>query len=169
MVVEDIRSRPPEPGGAARFEIVVDTNIWLDMLVFDNPGARRLAELLDPPAPSMLSVHALSSDEMRAELADVIRRAHFKLDDPAREALLARYDRIVVRAPVASDCRLACRDPDDRKFLDLAVARRTAWLLSRDRALLAARKPAWKRFSLRIGLVDDFYAWIDAGAGAPPG
>jgi len=168
MEVDGIRSEPPEPEQAVRFEIVVDTNIWLDMLVFDNPGARRLAELLDPPAPSVPRVNALSSDEMRAELADVIRRSHFKLDDPARAALLARYDRIVTRAPVAADCRLACRDPDDRKFLDLAVGRRTAWLLSRDRALLAARRPAWNRFSLRIGLVDDFYAWIDAPAGQTP-
>ena len=168
MALIDVRSQLPEPGGVARCEIVVDTNIWLDMLVFDDPGARRLSGILDPPATSMPVVVALSSAEMRAELADVVERSHFKLDDPARAALLARYDRIVTPAPVAADCRLACRDPDDRKFLDLAVGRRTAWLLSRDRALLAARKSAWQRFSLRIGLVDDFYAWLDGKDGNSP-
>ena len=144
---------------AGRTEIVVDTNIWLDMLVFDDAGSRRLAALLYPGA----SLRPLSSDEMRAELVDVVKRPQFKLDQFRLDALLERYDRIVTCASVAPDCRLPCRDPDDRKFLDLAVSRRASWLLSRDRALLAARKPAWTRFALRIGRVDDFYHWLDAG------
>jgi uncharacterized protein len=145
--------------GASRpVDVVIDTNIWLDMLVFDDPRTRRLASLLQPPA----GVQPWSSDEMRAELADVIARPLFKLDAARQAALLARYDAVVQPAPVALDCRLPCRDPDDRKFLDLAIGRRTAWLLSRDRALLAARKVAWKRFEVRIGQVPDFYNWLDA-------
>ena len=139
-------------------KIVIDTNIWLDMLVFDDPRTRRLAALLQAPS----QVQPLSSDAMRAELADVIARPQFALDETRRTALLARYDAVVVPAPAALDCRVPCRDPDDRKFLDLAIGRRTAWLLSRDRALLAARKTAWKRFEVRIGQVADFYNWLDA-------
>ena len=138
--------------------MVIDTNIWLDMLVFDDPGTRRLASLLQPPA----QVQPLASDEMRAELADVIARPQFGLDDDCRAELLARYDATVLPASIAPDCRLPCRDPDDRKFLDLAIGRRAAWLLSRDRALLAARKVAWRRFAVRIGQVTDFYNWLDA-------
>ena len=138
--------------------VVIDTNIWLDMLVFDDPRTRRLATLLAPP----VQVQPLSSEEMRAELADVITRPQFALDDDRQATLLARYDATVVAAPIAPDCRLPCRDPDDRKFLDLAVGRRTAWLLSRDRALLAARKLTWRRFAVRIGQVPDFYNWLDA-------
>ena len=48
-------SEPTEPTQPrARIEvagsmaIVIDTNIWLDMLVFDDPGTRRLASLLRP-------------------------------------------------------------------------------------------------------------------------
>lgn len=145
--------RAPRP-----VDVVIDTNIWLDMLVFDDPRTSRLASLLQPPA----GVQPWSSGEMRAELADVITRAQFGLDTARQAALLARYDAIVRTAPVALDCRLPCRDPDDRKFLDLAIGRRTAWLLSRDRALLAARKVAWKRFEVRIGEVRDFYNWLDA-------
>lgn len=144
---------------AGRTAIVVDTNIWLDMLVFDDAGSRRLAALLGPRA----SWSPLSSDETRAELADVVRRPQFKLDPSRQDALLERYDSIVTCASVAPDCRLPCRDPDDRKFLDLAVSHRARWLLSRDRALLAARKLAWSRFALRIGRVGDFYDWLDAG------
>lgn len=146
-------------GEAGRIEIVVDTNIWLDMLVFDDASSRRLAAMLGPVAP----LRPLSSDEMRAELADVVKRPQFKLDDARQAALLDRYDCMVSCASVAPDCRLPCRDPDDRKFLDLAVARRVTWLLSRDRALLAVRKVAWSRFAVRVGRVADFYDWLDAG------
>lgn len=127
------------------------------MLVFDDPRTRRLASLFQARA----CVTALGSDAMRAELADVIARPQFELDLMARESLLARYDAIVTPAPAAPDCRLPCRDPDDRKFLDLAVGRRADWLLSRDRALLAARKLAWRRFGVHIGEVADFYNWSD--------
>lgn len=149
--------------------MVIDTNIWLDMLVFDDPRTRRLAELLpaaaavhsaDPSRPPE-GMRALSTPEMRAELADVISRTQFGLDSDAQQALLSRYDERVVPAPVALDCRLPCRDPDDRKFLDLAVGAHTDWLLSRDRALLACRKLAMRRFELRIGEVGDFYTWLD--------
>ena len=138
--------------------LVIDTNIWLDMLVFDDPRTQRLAALLQAPARPQ----ALASEEMRAELADVISRPQFRLEAAGQAALLARYDDLVLTAPVALDCRLPCSDPDDRKFLDLAIGRRTTWLLSRDRALLAARKLAWARFEVRIGQVADFYNWLDA-------
>ncbi len=141
--------------------IVVDTNIWLDMLVFDDPSTRRLDALFAATATAGPAVSALSSTPMRDELADVIGRAQFALDAGRQAALLARYDASVTPAVAAPDCRLPCRDPDDRKFLDLAVGRRTDWLLSRDRALLAARKLAWNRFGVRIGQVADFYNWLD--------
>jgi uncharacterized protein len=151
---------PPMPSlpPALPCRVVIDTNIWLDMLVFDDPRTRRLETMLQPPA----QVQPLASEPMRAELADVIARPQFALDDDRQAALLARYDATVLVAPIAPDCRLPCRDPDDRKFLDLAVGRRTTWLLSRDRALLAARKLTWRRFAVRIGQVSDFYNWLDA-------
>ncbi|MGE0803257.1 MAG: putative toxin-antitoxin system toxin component, PIN family [Lautropia sp.] len=137
---------------------VVDTNIWLDLLVFDDPSSRRLADLL-----AGAKVTSLASPAMRAELADVLGRSRFGLDPGRQRALLTRYDDLVQIAAEPPDCRLACRDPDDRKFLDLAVARRTDWLLSRDRALLAARRPAARRFELAIGTLADFYCWLDNG------
>lgn len=136
--------------------VIIDTNIWLDLLIFDDLRTRRLGALLSTGA-----LTAPASKEMRAELVDVIARSQFGLDEGAQAGLLARYDTIVTPAPVAPDCRLPCSDPDDRKFLDLAIGRRTDWLLSRDRALLRCRKLAWQRFEVRIGQVADFYNWID--------
>lgn len=156
-----------------RIAVVIDTNLWLDMLVFDDPGTRRLAALLGlaPASPAHAQalptgtprlVAPLASAAMRAELADVIGRDRFGLAPARRQALLARYDAIVAVAEPAPDCRLPCRDPDDRKFLDLAACHRTDWLLSRDKALLAGRKLAWQRFELRVGRAADFYNWLDS-------
>ena len=44
--------------------------------------------------------------------------------------------------PPAAAPSLRCRDPDDQKFIDLAVAAGARWLFTRDRALLALRKAA---------------------------
>jgi predicted nucleic acid-binding protein len=38
-----------------------------------------------------------------------------------------------------------CRDPDDQKFIDLALAAKAQWLVSRDKALLALAKRAKAR------------------------
>ena len=41
--------------------------------------------------------------------------------------------------------RLVCRDPDDQKFIDLALSTQARWLISRDKALLALAKRAKPR------------------------
>jgi predicted nucleic acid-binding protein len=52
-------------------------------------------------------------------------------------------------------------------FVDLAVALRVDWLVSRDKALLRLRRIAGRRFGVRIGTPED---WRTAAAafGAPP-
>ena len=65
---------------------------------------------------------------------------------------------------VVPACNLSCRDPDDRKFLDLAVAHRVDWLLSKDRALLAARRFAQRRFGLNIGTLEQMLKQEQAAA-----
>ncbi len=126
--------------------------------MFEDAGSHRLALLLEAR-----DLRPLATAAMRAELVDVIGRPKFALTPNDRGTVLARHDAIVALSAEAPDCRLACRDPDDRKFLDLAVSRRTGWPLSKDRALLAARRTAARRFALRIGTPTDFYRWLDDG------
>ena len=47
--------------------------------------------------------------------------------------------------PMEPSPRLVCRDPDDQKFIDLALARQTPWLVSRDKALLTLARRALPR------------------------
>ena len=141
--------------------VVIDTNVWLDLLVFGDPVGRPIETQL-----STGQIAALATGPMRDELADVLARPKFKLDDRTVAAALDRYDSLVQPRAIAPDCHLACRDADDRKFLDLAVATAIghpgAWLISKDRALLAARRPAARRFRLRIGTPAEFNSRVAA-------
>lgn len=149
--------------------LVIDTNIWLDLLVFDDPRAHALRDGLDDGR-----YRAIGTPAMREELAAVLARTQFRLDEAQQAAALARWDALTDRREPAPACNLSCSDPDDRKFLDLAVAHRADWLLSKDRALLAARRFAQRRFGLAIGRLEQMLAQeqaagtIDASALSSP-
>lgn len=145
--------------------LVIDTNIWLDLLVFHDLRAEPLRAGLEAG-----HYRAVGTAAMRTELALVLARPQFRQDRAAQEAALARWDTLVEKLDEAPSCNLSCRDPDDRKFLDLAVAHRVDWLLSKDRALLAARRFAQRRFGLNIGRLEQMLAAEAAGqmeAGEP--
>src|SRR5688572_1034978 len=109
--------------------LVLDTNIALDLLVFDDPACAPLREEL---ADGELCW--IATEPMRTELARVLGYPLIA----ARLARLARTPAQVlagfdaqsrqVEAPGAAPCR--CEDPDDQVFIDLAVAHR-ARLLSK--------------------------------------
>ncbi len=124
---------------------VLDTNVWLAWLVFDDPRVAPIARDIERGALSVIG-----SDATRAEWLDVVARPLFRLDARARADAASRYDRWARRCPPAPGCALACRDPDDQKFLDLAVAERAGWLLTRDKALLALARRAAREHALAI-------------------
>lgn len=118
--------------------LVLDTNIVLDCFVFADEAARPVRAALEQG-----SARWLATAPMRDELERVLaypkiapRLAHYQL---APADVLALFDRHaqLVEAPARAGVR--CSDPDDQKFVDLAVAHR-ATLLSKDAAVLALRK-----------------------------
>ena len=120
--------------------IVIDTNIALDLLVFDDPGCAALLAALD-----LNELQLIATSAMRKELARVLDYplVAARLARNGRDAalVLAAFDRRVHpvdKQPARAPC--LCRDPDDQIFVDLAVAQR-ARLLSKDRALLEMRGP----------------------------
>ena len=118
--------------------IVLDTNVVLDLLVFDDPATPALQQALDEGA-----LRWIATPVMREELARVLLYPHIaaRLDYYRLSAddVLAAFDRQVQRVDVAPRAPMVCRDPDDQKFIDLAVAHRAA-LLSKDHAVLKLRK-----------------------------
>lgn len=140
--------------------LILDTNVWLDWLIFADP---RVQPLRDAVALGAASIHA--TEPMLAEFETVIRRPAFALDAAAIEAAIAFQQATVRRHASAPDCRLPCTDPNDRMFLDLAVSLRIDALLSHDKALLRARRIAQRRFGIRI---ETPQAWCAAQIAAPP-
>jgi predicted nucleic acid-binding protein len=119
---------------------VLDTNVWLDWLVFGDAGVCAIVRGVERGA-----LLVLGTDETRAEWLDVIARPLFGLDPPARAAAAAAYDRWVQPCARAPACALACRDRDD-----LAVAGHARWLVTKDKALLALAGRAARSHALSI-------------------
>lgn len=120
--------------------IVLDTNVCLDLLVFDDPRIAPLAHALQSQR-----VIAVATAETREEWVRVLGYPILRLDTDRRRALTAAFDALVhytddspCSGPDAiADKRLPrCIDSDDQKFLDLARSSGARWLLSRDRDLL---------------------------------
>jgi putative PIN family toxin of toxin-antitoxin system len=113
--------------------VVLDTNILLDIFVFNEERAIHLKQgILDGSIP------AVASQKTVLELADVISRPLFKLDEATQTAILTQWQSI---AQQHDDSNLTpapwkCQDPDDQIFLDLAYHLKPAILISKDNALL---------------------------------
>ena len=118
--------------------IVLDTNIVLDLFVFNDAAAQPLKASLVAGELDWLATTA-----MRDELARVLGYPQIvpRLDFHGLAAadVLAAFDRHARLVPVAAKASVTCRDADDQKFIDLAVVHR-APLLSKDRAVLCMKK-----------------------------
>src|SRR6266851_1166470 len=120
---------------------VLDTNVWLDWLVFDDPSTAPIKAAVDASRAEVFIDAACEAELERAlgydlgkrtvDVAACIaecRRVARRIDSPILEAERARLP--------------ACRDPDDQKFLEAALAARAEFLVTKDRALLdLARRP----------------------------
>jgi putative PIN family toxin of toxin-antitoxin system len=125
-------------GDKAPARCVLDTNIVLDLWVFDEPRAEALRLSVETG-----HTHWLATPAMREELARVLaypqivkRLTHRNL--PA-DTVLSHFDRWAQLQPDAPKAPYACKDPDDQKFIDLAVTHQAA-LHSKDAQVLCMRK-----------------------------
>jgi predicted nucleic acid-binding protein len=122
---------------------VIDTNIWLDWLVFDDPSVTELKR-------SAMTIFACQ--HMRGELADVLQRSQFSLTPEQQAKCLETFDnRICLREqPAQSRTRLQCSDRADQKFLELAIHTGSRLLLTQDKALLKLARRAVRDHQLLI-------------------
>ncbi|MEZ5484991.1 MAG: putative toxin-antitoxin system toxin component, PIN family [Lysobacteraceae bacterium] len=118
--------------------LVLDTNVWLDVLLFDDPHTARLRDLAD--ASRLL---LLATKQTRAEWRRVLDYPQLAVDAATQQRLCEAYDALAFqmddfRPVVPCDPALPrCRDPDDQMFLELAACSGAAAVLTRDNALLA--------------------------------
>jgi len=118
--------------------LVIDTNIVLDILVFADAAAAPLRQALADGR-----FHWLATQAMRDELERVLaypqimtRLAFYQL---TVDEVLSAFDAAVRLCDAPGKSVLTCRDADDQKFIDLAIAHQ-ALLLSKDKHILSMRK-----------------------------
>ncbi|MDA7418709.1 PIN domain-containing protein [Xenophilus arseniciresistens] len=123
---------------AASPAVVLDTNIVLDLYLFDDPPARPVRAAVESGAWRWLA-----TAPMREELARVLAYPQIvprlAFHGRAADAVLAQFDRWAQLVPAADKAPITCKDPDDQRFIDLAVAH-GARLLSKDKAVLVMRR-----------------------------
>ncbi len=124
-----------------RLDVVLDTNVALDWLVFDDPLAAPLAALFASGRCRWIRTPA-----MRDELANVVARDALARWRPDLDAVLGRYDALTCETDAGTSLppheQLRCSDPDDQPFIDLAIGRRAHALLTHDRAVLRLARRA---------------------------
>ncbi len=143
--------------------VVIDTNVVLDLWLYNDPRTELLREEL-----ASERWHWIATPSMREELRRVLAYPHIarRLADNAAtplqaslpqiarprpqthralcvahtaEEVLARFDAHTTPVATASAIAFRCKDADDQKFIDLAAAH-AAVLLSKDKAVLRMKK-----------------------------
>jgi putative PIN family toxin of toxin-antitoxin system len=136
MLLENNMSRPHPAPLSFPLPVVLDTNVVLDLLVFDDPTTRPLAEAL-----AQGTLIAWADEETLRELRQVLTLPIFKLDEARQRDVYARYERLVRQTSTAAPGSVPelprCRDRDDQKFLLLTAHAGAAWLVSKDKRVLS--------------------------------
>jgi uncharacterized protein len=143
------------PGQPRR--VVLDTNVCLDLWLFDQPSVATLRAALDAQR-----IHPIATSATRDELAHVLARraaltgpaacrwmaqtsaptvlqrwcdAHGMSPD-ADDTAAPQHEALPITTTPLSLTTTQCTDPDDQKFIDLAIHQRVDALLTRDKAVL---------------------------------
>jgi len=155
----------PASPAARALRVVLDSNVWIDILVFDDPHTRPIRAALESGA-----LKALIDARCLAELTYVLDYPQFarrEVDKTAALATVARLTQFVEPPPAPTDTATAaedarplpkCKDRDDQKFLELAHAAKADWLVSKDRAVLKLARRIARDFGFQIAQPAPFVA-----------
>lgn len=123
---------PAPAPGMERPGLVLDTNVLLDWLVFRDPSAVPVGAAITGERVVWWATPA-----MLEELERVLTYTNIAALKPDSAGVLAMWARwSVAPTGLPAPAPMDCADPDDQKFIDLAIGRRARWLLTRDRELL---------------------------------
>jgi len=120
--------------------LVLDTNVWLDWLVFKDAGLEPLRK-----AHAAGKVEAVIDEACDAELQRVLAYdlGKYRLDASRQERTMEEMRKISSKVTTFASSLPRCADPDDQKFLELAASAKADALVTKDMALLdlAGRVP----------------------------
>ncbi len=157
-----------DDAGMTAMTLVIDTNVCLDLFVFEDPRCLWLMRALEEG-----SMRALASTPMREEWLRVLARPGLAVPTSRQRQAQAGYDRWIhahERSGVSADVRLPrCADGDDQMFVELAAEIGASALLSRDRALLVLSRRSRAAAGFVIMTPEQFQThWLALGARCSP-
>ena len=118
--------------------LVIDTNVVLDLFIYEDPATDALRAVLAEPQTRWLATPVMR-EELRRVLAypQVVKRMVARA--LTADAVLTAFDARAQILDIAPKAPYTCKDRDDQQFIDLAVAHR-AELVSKDKAVLCMAK-----------------------------
>lgn len=143
MAANDLTTSPSPPLGSGPVDAVLDTNVLLDWLVFDDPHGQAVGAAVMAGALRWLLTPAMHDEatDVFGRLGRLPELQRWRHREAQAHAMLAAWATpVCAPAPLPIAQRVRCTDPDDQVFVDLALARRVPWLISRDRAVLKLAK-----------------------------
>ena len=118
--------------------IVIDTNVLLDIWIYSDTATVTLRQKLLQGQLQWLTTAAMREELLRVLDYEHIARRREK-DGISSIDVMQAFDRHSSCVPDAPRSSYVCKDADDQKFIDLAVANK-AILLSKDRQVLKLKK-----------------------------
>ena len=136
--------------------LVLDTNVVLDLLHFDDPATRFLLRALESGR-----ARCGVTDATFGEWQRVLGYPEFALNATQQATLAARYRELstLIAMDTAVTGLPRCSDPDDQKFIELAASGAQA-LISKDRAVLKLRRRCAPLFQVMTPA--EAVRWLDS-------
>jgi len=129
--------------------IVIDTQSLFDWMVFRNPVCAKWSLGLRG-----MQWKWIFTSEMKSEFDFVAAKGFGERWAVAHDDVASMWSRhaheVEIPPPPGAAARLPCTDPDDQKFIDLAIAARAHTLVTRDKALLRLARKALERHGVRV-------------------
>jgi putative PIN family toxin of toxin-antitoxin system len=136
-------------------KVVIDTNVCLDLFVFNDPRWARLVASIESG-----EIEAVTRSDCRDEFNIVLHYKHLPLDDDSRPLATARFDALIkVVAPEESSIKLpVCSDKADQKFLEIARDAGAEVLITKDKALLKLARRLAREGMFKVMLPEKWIA-----------
>ena len=136
-------------------QVVIDTNVCLDLFVFnDLRWAKLLSGLKDG------SIKALTREDCRQEWLAVLHYPHLPINDISRDQIIIAFDELITCvSPAQKNLQLPrCSDKDDQKFLEIASDAGVETLITKDKALLKLARKTRQAGYFTIATPEQFLA-----------
>jgi putative PIN family toxin of toxin-antitoxin system len=116
--------------------LVLDTNVWLDWLAFDDDAIAPLKSAQAAGAVEIFSNEACARELVAVLNYDLGKRSLGAATQATCLATFKTLARTANRSASTATELPKCRDPDDQKFLELARDCAADYLVTKDKALL---------------------------------